>query len=213
MLNGVDISKWQGEDFDVSNEDFVIVKATEGRTYTDPYFHHNIKKALNANKLIGAYHYARPENNTPQEEAKNFVDEVKDYIGKCLLALDWEGTSLEYPVNWALDWLKEVERLTGVKPLIYCSQSVIRLLKIIADNGNGIWCAKWSTENKPNVEPFSVLAIWQYTSRPHDKDIFYGDVDAWMKYAKPIEVAEVEKECTFCRELEQWLNEHGYVKK
>lgn len=214
MLNGVDISKWQGGEFDVSNEDFVIVKATEGKTYTDPYFHHNIRKALSFNKLIGAYHYARPENNSPKQEAKKFVDEVGEYIGKCVLALDWEGTALQYPVTWALEWLQEVERLTGVKPLIYCSQSVIKNLQIIADNGNGIWCAKWNTENKPNVKPFSVLAIWQYTSTPHDKDIFYGDVNAWMAYAKSTKpVEEKNEECKFCKEFKQWLESHGYVKK
>lgn len=171
MLQGCDISKWQGEGFDVSDQDFVIVKATEGRTYTDPLFYKHITNAIKQNKLIGAYHYARPENNTAEEEAENFVSAIKQYIGNCLLALDWEGTALNYPVQWALDWLLEVERLTGVVPLIYCSESYVKNLKIIAENGNGLWCAKWS-EPKPKCQPFSVLALWQHTNTPYDKDIF-----------------------------------------
>ena len=218
MLNGCDISKWQGQDFDVTKEDFVIVKATEGRTYTDPYFHQNIKKSLNANKLIGAYHYARPENNTPQEEAKNFVYEVKDYIGKCLLALDWEGVALSYPIDWAVEWLKEVERLTGVKPLIYCSASYVAKCSKVADNGNGIWVAKWS-ETAPKVKPtFSVMALWQYTSNPYDKDKFFGDASTWQKYCDINLSVKVEDDnasccCEFCDDFKEWLSEHGYKKE
>lgn len=218
MLYGCDISKWQGKDFDISGEDFVIAKATEGKTYTDPCFHHNIEKARKVKKLIGAYHYARPENNTAKEEAQNFVTAVKPYVGNCLLALDWEGTALNYPIEWALEWLKEVERLTGVKPLIYCSEWVVKKLQIIADNGNGIWCAKWS-ETAPNVKPtFSVMAMWQYTSNPYDKDKFFGTEESWQKYCdSSLEVEEEEGNsscgCAFCKDFEEWLNAHGYVKE
>lgn len=211
MLRGCDISHWQGECFDFSDCDFVILKATEGKTYTDTCFRLNIERALVQDKLVGAYHFARPENNTAKDEAVNFVKSVKPYIGKCLLALDWEATALKYPVEWALDWLLEVERLTGVAPLIYCSESYVKNLAIIAENGNGLWCAKWG-EEKPNFKPFNELALWQYTSKPHDKDIFYGNADAWNLYCQPSRKAE-KHECEFCKDFEKFLNEHGYYKR
>lgn len=37
MLKGIDISKWQaGIDLNKINCDFVIIKATEGKSYVDP---------------------------------------------------------------------------------------------------------------------------------------------------------------------------------
>lgn len=219
MLRGCDISRHQGEDFDVSEEDFVIAKATEGKTYQDPYFQHNIEKSIKANKLIGAYHYARPENNNrAKEEAQNFVNIIKPYIGKCLLALDWEGDALYYPIDWAVEWMQEVEKLTGVKPLIYCSVSYLTQCKKVAENGNGIWVAKWS-ETAPNVKPtFTVMAMWQYTSNPYDKDIFFGDRTAWQKYCDSNLSFEVEDGnascgCKLCDDFKELLAEHGYTKE
>ena len=218
MLHGCDISHWQGKDFNISCEDFVIAKATEGKTYIDNCFLHNMEKALMLNKCIGAYHYARPENNNAKEEAKHFVEVVKPYIGKCLFALDWEGVSLNYPIDWAVEWLQEVEILTGVKPLIYCSSSYIPQCKKIADNGNGIWVAKWS-DLAPNVKPtFTVMAMWQYTSNPYDKDRFFGDTTAWQKYCDSNLSVKVEDGndscgCEFCDDFKEWLSEHGYKKE
>ena len=218
MLKGCDISHWQGKDFDISSEDFVIAKATEGKTYRDTCFLHNMEKALMLGKCIGAYHYARPENNNAKDEAAYFVDVVKPYIGKCLLALDWEGVALSYPIDWAVEWLKEVERLTGVKPLIYCSASYIPQCKKVAENGNGCWVAKWS-ELAPNVKPtFTVMALWQHTSSPYDKNKFYGDKNTWQKYCESIYDTEVESGngsagCEFCDDFNKWLEAHGYTKK
>lgn len=219
MLNGADISHWQGSDFDVTQHDFIIAKATEGRSYTDELFNHNIEKTLKANKLIGAYHYARPENgNSAKDEANHFVNIVKPLIGKCLLALDWEGEALHYPIDWAVEWLNEVERLTGVKPLIYCSASYLPKCGKVAENGNGVWVAKWS-DTAPNVKPtFSVMALWQYTSTPYDKDKFFGDANAWSKYCEtrlPLETEDGEHSCgcSFCEEFNEFLANHGYVKE
>ena len=218
MLHGCDISHWQGKDFNISCEDFVIAKATEGKTYIDNCFLHNMEKALMLNKCIGAYHYARPENNNAKEEAKHFVEVVKPYIGKCLFALDWEGESLNYPIDWAVEWLKEVERLTGVKPLIYCSASYVPNCSKVADNGNGIWVAKWS-ETVPKVKPtFSVIALWQYTSNPYDNDKFFGDSATWQKYCDINLSVKVEDDnasccCEFCDDFKEWLSEHGYKKE
>lgn len=218
MLHGCDISHWQGKDFDISCEDFVIAKATEGKTYTDECFLHNMEKALMLGKCIGAYHYARPENNNAKDEAAHFVEVVKPYIGKCLFALDWEGVALSYPIDWALEWLLEVERLTGVTPLIYCSASYVPYTSKIAENGNGIWVAKWG-ELAPNVKPtYSVMALWQYTNKPHDKDKFFGDKDAWQLYCNSRFESEVESGdgscgCEFCDDFKKWLEDHGYRKE
>lgn len=217
MLKGCDISHHQGKNFDFSGEDFVIAKATEGKTFIDNCFLHNMERALDYGKCIGAYHYARPENNSAKDEAKHFVEIVKPYVGRCLLALDWEGVALSYPIDWAVEWLKEVELLTGVKPVLYCSASYVGNCKKVAENGNGIWIAKWS-EYAPSVKPtFQVMALWQYTNRPYDKDKFFGDKAAWQKYCESsydtiTESGNGSCGCEFCDDFKEWLREHGYVK-
>ena len=58
-MNGIDISKWQkGINLAAVPCDFVIVKATQGVSYTSPEFHNQISQAQALGKLIGVYHYA-----------------------------------------------------------------------------------------------------------------------------------------------------------
>lgn len=183
MLKGADISKWQGYDFNIDPHDFIIMKATEGMTYTDPTFSHNVDRCIVADKLIGAYHYARPENNTPVEEAYNFLRVVKPYIGNILLALDWEGEALNHDIAWALEWMNIVYSETGVRPVLYCSESQIKKFGVIASQNYGLWVAKWS-DDEPKVEPWKFWALWQYTSKPYDKDYFAGTREQFLAYCK-----------------------------
>lgn len=66
MIWGIDISHYQGN-FDLGRArregfDFAILKATEGHTYTDPWFSRNLAKARDAGLLVAAYHYQREES-------------------------------------------------------------------------------------------------------------------------------------------------------
>lgn len=226
MIKGIDISKWQsvggvlkystlGKD-DGGPIDFCICKATEGRTYVDPWFDSFAKDVKNKGLLFGAYHYARPElGNTAKSEAANFVSKIRPYIGKCLLALDWEGKAIKYTA-WAREWLDAVYEMTGVKPLIYMSASTLKSkrkeLSAIADKDYGLWLAIWPKDyasvisgktKRPNVKisPWPVLAIWQWaggTPNGVDMDIFYGGRDAWTAYCKS-DATENSREEGYCQ--------------
>ena len=82
---GIDVSNWQGnidwEQVKADGYTFAWAKSTEGMTYTDPMFVNNMENGLNANVVMGAYHFARPDNNTPQEDAANFLNVASAYIG------------------------------------------------------------------------------------------------------------------------------------
>jgi len=57
-LNGIDISNYQaGIDLSVVPCDFVIIKATQGTTYTSPSFSKQMSAADAHGKLTGVYHY------------------------------------------------------------------------------------------------------------------------------------------------------------
>ena len=202
VLKGIDISRYQaGINIASLDIDFVIVKATEGVGYTDPNYKEYLTQAINNNKKIGLYHYARPDlNNTPEDEATWFISKAKDYIKKAILVLDWEVASSINNTTWAYNFLKTVYEKTGVRPIIYMSASPANSYdwsRVV--NGNfGLWVASYGANTgAPGTPPtnryWPFYILWQYTSKGYingysknlDLDYFYGTRDTWDKYANP----------------------------
>lgn len=168
----------------ISENDAVIVKCTEGTGYRNPCMRTDIETALEQHKCIGLYHFARAENNFAIDEAMWFLRNAAPYIGKAVLILDYEGKSLSVNPVWAREFLDMVFQITGVRPMIYMSESACKTIgPAVVDRNYGLWVAKYS-KNKPKVDPWNFSAMWQYTSNPYDKSVFYGDREAWKKYAE-----------------------------
>ena len=197
-MYGIDISNHNRE-FVLNNNmgkhlfataDFVWVKATEGKSFVDKSVDAYVDKAhLTDKDVVGFYHYARPDLNDYAEEAEHFCKEVRrlcqDLYSVILLALDWEGLSLSYSTEWALNWLKSVEENMCIKPLVYVSESVANSSEwdAIVEEDYGLWVAKWSAyKPEPGAWPF--YAFHQYTSSPIDLDIFNGSIDALKMYGQ-----------------------------
>ena len=200
MLKGIDISRYQaGININILDIDFVIVKATEGVGYSDTNYKEYLTAAINSNKKIGLYHYARPDlGNTPEDEATWFISKAKDYIKKAILVLDWEVNISN--TDWAYNFLKTVYEKTGVRPIIYMSASPANTYdwtRVV--NGNfGLWIASYGANTgAPGTPPtnkyWPFYILWQYTSKGYingysknlDLDYFYGTKDTWDKYANP----------------------------
>ena len=208
-MNGIDISSWQ-KNLIVSNlgedTEFIIVKATGGAGYSNPYFNYHIEQTLETGRLAGAYHYAREKGfaSNPYTEAEYFVSKIDKYIGKILLALDWEE-DLSAGVFWAFEWLNKVYEFTGIKPLVYTSQSVCANSNWsqVAEAGYGLWLAQYKNTavtryqdnpwTKGDIGAFDGYYIHQYSgngrisgySSPVDLNKFFGTRENWMKLAKP----------------------------
>lgn len=202
-LYGYDISTHQSVGTGDSAKDFVICKATEGTGYVDPKCDKHYQRAKKKGKLLGVYHFARPDLNKntagAKAEAAYFVKNIKGYIGQAILVLDWEQPGTTGQTGWAKAWLDEVYRLTKVRPLIYMSASVVNgnnWGKI--SNNYGLWIAGYPNAYnvkkpaKPTVKamPYKIgswkfWAIWQYSSGAGtlDYDIANMDKAAWKKYA------------------------------
>lgn len=203
-LLGIDISHHQGN-IDVASldVDFVIMKATEGWGYRDPKVDSYYSQARRAGKLTGLYHYARNASpaNKPKEEAAYFVQQVREWVGESILVLDWEDGSAVRDVAWAKAWLDEVTRLTGVRPLIYTSASVVRSYdwSSVAQD-YGLWLAGYPgnlgtslryVECPYDIPSYWTLALWQYTSSGRipgysgnlDLNVAYMNAEAWKRYA------------------------------
>lgn len=196
MLKGYDMSKWQtNTQFNsyLENTDFIIHKATEGKTYTDPFFKERAKVLKDTpTMLYGFYHFARPDNNTPQEEVNNFYNVIKDYLtDRCIIVLDWEGKALQYSFDWALTFCKEIEKLCNRPCIIYASASVV---KKYASRYKYWWTAHYNNvcQNGCTHDGVEELMV-QFTSSPIDTDIFKGNELDWYKLCGKTEVAKNDK--------------------
>lgn len=190
MITGCDISNNNKRNYRaiIDANPFVIMKATEGKTYKDPCMKVFANYALSKGKMIGFYHFARPDNgNSALAEAENFIESVKPYIGKAIFVLDYEGAGLNLAIRdkWAATWINTVKKKTGVLPLFYTSEAYLKYFLKVEKTGAGLWVAKYSTK-KPSVSPWHFYALWQYKSYPYDKDKFNGNKAAWAAYAKVI---------------------------
>jgi GH25 family lysozyme M1 (1,4-beta-N-acetylmuramidase)/LysM repeat protein len=203
-LNGYDISNHQrGLNVAAVPGDIMIAKATEGLTFVDRCCDGFVQAAFKAGKLVGVYHFASGKA-TGRAEAEFFVKNIKGYIGKAVLILDWEASAIKRGPGYAKDFLDTVFRLTGVRPMIYMSQSTCTAYNWAAVKaGNyGLWVAAYYygykhigyTPNCPlkgSLGAFGSAAMYQYTSSGRlsgyggnlDLDVFYGDRAAWAKYA------------------------------
>lgn len=198
MLKGLDISNWNPVGTGDQAEDFVICKATEGIGFVDPLCDQHYQRAKSQGKLLGVYHFARPDYNSAEAEADYFVQNIQGYIGEAILVLDWEVQ--QWRTDWALAFLNRVKQLTGVKPLLYVSASPVASYdwSAVAAADYGLWIAGYpNAYNVPNPPtpteadmPYSTgswpfWAIWQYSSSAGtlDRNIANMTRESWQAYA------------------------------
>lgn len=189
-IEGIDVSHWNMIDT-ITNEnpDFVIIKLTEGVTFVDNLAKRHADIARRLDIPIGYYHYARAERNDAKREAEFFVSQIpQEDLQSAVLALDYEGKALSIKEcdAWALRFMETVEEMTGKKSLLYCSQSVVKRFPQVAKNGFGLWVARYRNKllGAGDVKPFAFAAIWQYTSKGVDRNIFYGTRKQFLKYGE-----------------------------
>lgn len=191
-MYGMDLSHYQDKvDLTKGNYDFCIIKATEGIGYTDRSFDKFAIQLTRLNKLIGCYHFARPDlHGTIQamkEEANWFITEIRrmNLIGKAILVLDWEKEPMDKE-ELLSTWCDTVQSETGVVPFIYGSRYKLTEWKNAGWdllNRHPIWMALWPSVNRyevgvnPNLRyPSMTHSIWQYASTGKYPD-FSGNVD------------------------------------
>ena len=173
MLYGIDISSWQnGLQLSTSDADFYVMKATEGTSYVDRCCDPWVQWCIDNGKPWGFYHFMR--NNGGVAEAEFFYTNTRNYFTHGVPILDFEDSSLSTEDGEEFIW--RLHELTNVWPLLYCNSDFI--------NNRGY---------------FATLAIWEFTNARDfggmsvDGDVFYGDEDAWGKYAMGDNEAQKEE--------------------
>ncbi len=200
-MNGIDISNWQnGINLDAVPYDFVIAKATQGKSYVSPDCARQVEQARARGKLFGVYHYI--DGSGAIGEADFFIDNIKNWVGEGMLCLDWESNQNSAWGNE--DYLRQVAQRvidrTGIPPVIYVQQSRMAQVRPIADALNcALWIAQYANMNAtgyqdaPWNEGAYSCAIRQYSSCGRlsgysgnlDLNKAYMDAAAWKKYANP----------------------------
>jgi|GEM_PF-3214707 len=175
-IDGIDVSAWQGiinwSTAYQSGYHFAFVKATEGVGYTDTYFHNNMNNGSAAGLLMGAYHYATPEQDDAIAEAEYFLQVAGDFMiqGYLRPVLDLEqGSELGSTVlsNWVHDWMTTIENETGVQPLLYVNSDYANNYLDNSVNQYDLWIAHWTHDPylSPNIGIWDDWEFWQYSNQ------------------------------------------------
>lgn len=178
MARGIDVSNVNGpiewKLVRLAGFQFAFLKATEGKTFNDPYFAQNRAQAELAGVRIGPYHFARPDHNDPITEARHFAEVVgKLKAGELRPVLDYEiPTSLttSHTLQWITTFNQEVKRLTGVLPIFYSYPALIAGMSLSRPVGAGLWEAAYGpNDGQPHTfmvpRPWRRAVLHQFTSK------------------------------------------------
>lgn len=193
MLRGIDISNWQaGLDIaKLKGVDFVIVKATEGSYFVDMYCDGWVQQCKSLGKMWGFYHFAGED--TPEDEARFFLDNTRNYFGQGIPVLDWEGSQSS---DWVNRFVRIIHDETGVWPWIYANPW--RFNQGGVEPNCARWVASYPDVVRPDLyfdpgeppETEGLIACWQYASDGlvlgYDGNLdinhFFGNAAAWELY-------------------------------
>jgi lysozyme len=179
---GIDVASWQHPGGAAINwtsvrnsgVTFAFVKATEGGTYTNPYFVADRRDAAAAGLVVGAYHYARPALpvSTAAEQARRFLGAVGNVAlsGHFAPVLDLEATgglNASQLAAWTKTFLEEIEIRTGRAPILYTYRSFWTDLvgNSTAFSRYPLWFAIYNDGTTPGKLPggWTSWAIWQHS--------------------------------------------------
>lgn len=178
---GADISHYQSSvDWPRVTLDFVVVKATEGKTYTDAAMIRHIAGAKSRGIPVGAYHFGRPQSD-PGDQAR-FYHAACAPLGLDLPpVLDLETTDARTPAEvnaWARAFLAVAGTLFGRPCWLYSYGPFVR-----TNLGTAQFAPYWHAQYGPTMTlpPGWRPKIWQYTSSGQVPGILGAvDMDRWL---------------------------------
>jgi GH25 family lysozyme M1 (1,4-beta-N-acetylmuramidase) len=188
-IKGIDVASYQGNVnwTKVKNAGltFAFDKATEGTTYTNPYFASNWAKMNSAGIIRGAYHYGHPSVDAVAQ-ADFFINTVQPVSGDLQMTLDIEVTDGQTPSqvwSWIQAFIAEISSRTGRPGIIYTGFYFWR--DSVGNPTNNLNCPLWLAAYVSNPSAYvppawSTYSFWQYTDTGHVNGVSGNvDRDAW----------------------------------
>ncbi|MET7683462.1 lysozyme [Streptomyces sp. NPDC005423] len=204
QTEGVDVSSHQQ---DVawstlwrSGTRWAYTKATEGTSYTNPYFSQQYSGAYGVGMVRGAYHFAAPDSGSGAAQADYFVDHGGGWSGggrtlPGVLDIEWNpygdscyGKSADAMTGWIGDFLSRYKARTGRDAVIYTSASWWNSCTggYRGFAANPLWVARYASSAGELPAGWPAYTMWQYTSTGPtvgDHDRFNGSPDALGQFA------------------------------
>lgn len=188
-IQGIDCASYQGNvnwrSVKGAGLTFGFEKATEGTTYTNPYFAGNWSNMKSAGIIRGAYHYGHPGSN-PTTQADFFVNTVKPVAGDLQMTLDIETTDGRTPSqvwSWIQSFIGRIKYRTGRPGIIYTGYYF--WVNSVGNPRNNLNCPLWLAAYVSNPSSYvppawSTWSFWQYTDTGSVPGVSgYVDRDAW----------------------------------
>lgn len=148
-VEGQDWAGYQAAAPNTTGLDFVVVKATEGSSYTNPDHGTQVATARAHGLVVGHYHFARPGSMSAQ--ADYFLAHAGAKAGD-FLAFDWEDTGVSGADKDA--WLRYVKaKAPGHRVVLYCNRDFWLHHDTTSFCADGLWVADPSApKGAPRVE-------------------------------------------------------------
>jgi hypothetical protein len=148
-VHGIDVAKYQADDYATNGLDFAFVKATEGHSYINPRHGAQVATARAAGLVVGHYHFARAGSMSAQ--ADYFLAHAGAKPGD-ILAFDWEDTAVSGAEKDA--WLRHaMAKAPGHRTVLYANRDFWLHRDRTSFAGSGLWIADPSApKGHPRVE-------------------------------------------------------------
>lgn len=203
VIYGIDISKYQGNEVYTlvdSQLHFIICKATEGITYTDPEFLVNWKEITEKGYIKGAYHFYRCNDNY-LDQANNYLKAISDLSASDLPPIvDFEETSIDKNQTvdqiqaMLMEFLQEIEKRTQRKPIIYTDLNIGNAyLNNKEFAAYPLWIANYTKAEKPMLPETWKNTGWMFWQKSgsyningtvNDFDEFKGSITDLKDFIK-----------------------------
>lgn len=159
-----------------------MLRATAGANYTDPRFPVVVQRAQAAGMQLGFYHYLIAETEAEARDQANFFVSVftnfEYELRPAMLFEAFNGLSIARINSIALAFLSEVDRLTGVAPVVYTDLESANLVfnREIASR-YPLWVIDERDASFPDAgdSSWNAWVGWQY-ARTSDPDCLVGGI-------------------------------------
>ncbi len=172
-IRGIDVSHHQGKMdwsllFDELRYDtlvqFIYCKATESDYHLDTQWEYNRKKLTELGVVHGAYHFFDGKK-PPREQAAHFLKHWshRDMDLPPMLDVETEGFSDSDLIAKMHIWLTVVQKITGFRPIIYCSNNFFENKFKHHFQNYKFWIAAYSRQ--PDSLHDRRVIYWQFSER------------------------------------------------
>lgn len=141
---------------------FVYLKATEGQDHEDRHWKWNKQQLDSLNIASGVYHFFQSKR-LPRPQAAHFLAtyQYKKSDLPPVLDIELEGITDHDLIQKATIWLDTVEKVTGVRPIIYTSLHFFETkFKHVFPNEQ-FWIASYSRKLNEPIDPRIIM--WQFS--------------------------------------------------